>query len=147
MRGGVKIEEVNPDQDWESDSEAGSAASDSSDDADEGSPFDPNAESLADRFFALKDIVAPATRQAIADSASTTVSWIRWSAGLAGQAAWIVTTSALLVGLPAMLSIEGEGGLVMQEKEFMGQQAAPAAAFGAPAPGQPQATGVVPPGF
>ena len=93
---------MNPDQDWEDDSDAASSSgsdveSEVGDDA-----FDPSAESLADRFFALKDIVSPSTRAAIAETTHTTVEWTKWAAGLAGQAAWIVTTSALLVGLPAI---------------------------------------------
>lgn len=33
-----------------------------------------------------------------------------------------MTTSALMVGLPLLLSMEGEAGLVAQEKEYLGQQ-------------------------
>jgi hypothetical protein len=46
---------------------------------------------------------------------------VKWGGLKVGNAAWIVTTSALLVGLPLMLSIEGEAGIVQQEKDYMGQ--------------------------
>lgn len=66
-------------------------------------------------------MIPPTARAQIADAASATSSWIRWTAGKAGNAAWIVTTSALLVGMPLLLSIEGEAALVAQEKEFLNQ--------------------------
>ncbi|KAI5481923.1 hypothetical protein MNV49_000200 [Pseudohyphozyma bogoriensis] len=115
--------------------------------------YDPSQETLADRFYALKDIVPPSTRATIAGTAASTVDWARWSARKVGGAAWIVTTTALLVGLPLMLSIEGEAMLVEQEKQFHAQQAGAGGAApaypGAPtgAPSQVPATGIVPPGF
>ncbi|GJN94532.1 hypothetical protein Rhopal_007615-T1 [Rhodotorula paludigena] len=113
-------------------------------------PFDPSQETLADRFYALRDMIPPTARAQIADAASATSSWIRWTAGKAGNAAWIVTTSALLVGMPLLLSIEGEAALVAQEKEFLNQPGAPNP-YGAPAqpgaPGQATPQGLVPAGF
>lgn len=35
---------------------------------------------------------------------------------------WIVTTSALLVGLPLALSLEDEAKIVAQEQEMLAQQ-------------------------
>ncbi len=35
---------------------------------------------------------------------------------------WVVTTSALLVGLPFALAVEDESRIVAQEKEMMAQQ-------------------------
>lgn len=83
--------------------------------------FDPSKESYAERIAALKDMVSPTTRQQLADAASSTSAWVRWSLFKAGNVAWIATTSALLVGLPLLLSIEGEAALVQQEKEFLAQ--------------------------
>lgn len=84
--------------------------------------FDRNSESLSDRFLALKDIISPSTRLTISDSVSRTQAWVKFGAKKVGTGAWILTTTALLVGLPLVLSIEGEGALVAQEKEYMGQQ-------------------------
>ena len=39
-----------------------------------------------------------------------------------GNLVWIVTTSALLVGLPLALSLEDEAKIVAQEKEMLAQQ-------------------------
>lgn len=114
----VKIEEVS--DDWEDSSSTSSSDSLATEaDVDD---FDPSAETVLERFYALKDIVPPSTRASVSDTTDAIIGWVKWSVGLAGSAAWIITTSALLVGLPAMLSIEGEGALVAQEKEFLGQQ-------------------------
>ncbi|SCZ98143.1 BZ3500_MvSof-1268-A1-R1_Chr3-3g06606 [Microbotryum saponariae] len=129
------------------------AALDSDDDHDDDddddldlTPFDPSTETFSSRFYALKDMIPPSTRASLHTSASTLHSWA-WSLGTwGGSAAWIACTSAILVGLPLMLAIEGEAGLVQQELQYMGQQAATPQAqtqFAQPAqPGQ-----IVPPGF
>ena len=83
--------------------------------------YDPSQETLKERLYALKDMVPPETRKSIADSVSTATRWSKWTISKAGSAAWIVTTSALVVGLPLMLSIEGEAAIVQQEKEYLGQ--------------------------
>lgn len=84
--------------------------------------WNPDDETFYDRLAALKDVVPPATRHSLArrwaslyDGTKTTGRWL-------GGAAWVVTTSLLLVGLPMALSIEGETMLVAQEKEFERQQ-------------------------
>ncbi|KDE06291.1 hypothetical protein MVLG_03331 [Microbotryum lychnidis-dioicae p1A1 Lamole] len=126
------------------------AGLDSDDDDDDLSltAFDASTESFSSRFYALKDMIPPSTRASLHNSAATLHSWA-WSLGtLGGSAAWIACTSAILVGLPLMLAIEGEAGLVQQELQYMGQQAATPQAqtqtqFAQPAqPGQ-----IVPPGF
>lgn len=79
-------------------------------------------ETLADRLAALVDIVPPTTRQSIASKISTTASVVKTGGKLVGNIIWIVTTSALLVGLPLALSLEDEAKIVAQEKEMMAQQ-------------------------
>ena len=83
----------------------------------------PEAESLYERFAALVDIVPPTTRYAIRSNVSKTFSAAKTLSKLAGNVVWIVTTSALLVGLPLALSLEDESKIVAQEKEMMAQQA------------------------
>lgn len=118
----VNIQEVN-EADWEeASSDAGSEASSQSDSDLQLAPFDPSSETFSERFYALRDIIPPSTRVSLAEKAAATVDWIKWSGGKVGGAAWVVTTSALMVGLPLLLSMEGEAGLVAQEKEYMGQQ-------------------------
>jgi import receptor subunit TOM22 len=116
----VQIKEVN-DDDW---SDSSSVASDVELDDEEDSQlalYDPSQETLRERFAALKDIIPPTTRASIADSIAQAKAYTKWSVGKVGTAAWITCTSALLVGLPLLLSIEGEAAIVQQEKEFMAQ--------------------------
>ena len=54
---------------------------------------------------------------------SKTASVIKRGGKLVGNLVWIVTTSALLVGLPLALSLEDEAKIVAQEKEMLAQQA------------------------
>ena len=118
----VKVQEFQDDDAWSSaSSDIDDAASDISDSELQLAPFDPNQETFSERFYALKDMVSPSTRAAVSDAADSTVAWTKWTANKVGNAAWIVTTSALLVGLPLLLSIEGEGALVQQEKEYLAQ--------------------------
>jgi import receptor subunit TOM22 len=84
--------------------------------------FSPDAETLADRFYALKDIVAPSTRTRLASQYARTASWLKTGLTFTGNAVWVVTTSALLVGLPLALAMEDEARIVAQEKELQMQQ-------------------------
>lgn len=156
----VRVQEVSEDVDaWSSaSSDAGLDDNDSQlsqDEHDElvqlDANYDPSKETFAERIAALKDMVSPTTRQNIASAAAETTGWVKWSLFKAGNVAWIATTSALLVGLPLLLSIEGEAALVQQEKEYLAQPGAqnpygvPAAA---PAPGAaPPVGGAAPQGL
>jgi import receptor subunit TOM22 len=119
----VLVEEVKEDvivdreSDYETESEFSDDVSVASDD-----DFDPN-ETLAERIAALKDIVPPETRTAVAKSADAVVGWAKWAASGTGQVAWWVTTSALLVGLPLALAIEDEARITQQEREMQMQSA------------------------
>jgi import receptor subunit TOM22 len=84
--------------------------------------YNPQDETLGQRLYALKDMVSPATRQKIVSTWNTSTTWATWGGKLAGNAVWVVTTSALLVGLPLALAIENETMMVQQEKEMLAQQ-------------------------
>lgn len=79
-------------------------------------------ESFYDRLTALIDIVPPTTRQKISNRVSKTASVVKTTGKVVGNLIWIVTTSALLVGLPLALSLEDEAKIVAQEKEMLAQQ-------------------------
>jgi mitochondrial import receptor subunit TOM22 len=79
-------------------------------------------ESLYDRLTALRDIVPPSARHSISSKVSSTASFIKRGGKILGNIVWIVTTSALLVGLPLALSLEDEAKIVAQEKEMLAQQ-------------------------
>ncbi|KAF9527561.1 mitochondrial outer membrane translocase complex, subunit Tom22 [Crepidotus variabilis] len=108
-------------------------------------------ESFLDRIAALKDIVPPSTRHSISTRVSKTASFFKRSTKLVGNIVWVVTTSALLVGLPLALALEDEAKIVQQEKEMLEQQQgaqqmmAPSLYAPGGEPGQSKA--LVPPGF
>lgn len=79
-------------------------------------------ESFYERIVALADIIPPATRQSISNQFSKTTSFVKTSSKVVGSIVWIVTTSALLIGLPLALSLEDEAKVVQQEKELLAQQ-------------------------
>ena len=79
-------------------------------------------ETFYERIVALADIIPPSTRQSISNSVSKTTSFVQITSRLVGNVIWIVTTSALLIGLPLALSLEDEAKVVQQEKEFLAQQ-------------------------
>jgi import receptor subunit TOM22 len=79
-------------------------------------------ETIYDRLSALVDIVPPSTRHNISTKVSNTTSFFKKTGKVVGNIVWIVTTSALLVGLPLALSLEDEAKIVAQEREMMAQQ-------------------------
>lgn len=79
-------------------------------------------ESIFQRIAALKDIVPPSTRRSLSHTFSTAYVYAAFGGKLAGKLAWVVTTSALLVGLPYALAVEGEAAVVQQERDFAQQQ-------------------------
>jgi import receptor subunit TOM22 len=116
----VLLRENEHDSEFETDSVA---ASDDllSDDEDE--DFSLEDETFYDRVVALKDIVPPQTRSAIAANVEGAKGWVSWGFQKTGAIAWIVSTSALLVGLPLALAIEDETRITQQEREMQAQSA------------------------
>jgi import receptor subunit TOM22 len=109
-------------EDAQSDAETESNVSDDiSDISDDDDFFDPNSESIYDRVVALKDIVSPKTRSSLSQTLQSAQAWASWGWYSAGSVAWVVSTSALLVGLPLALAIEDETRIVQQEREMQMQ--------------------------
>ena len=81
----------------------------------------PADETLLERIAALKDIVPPTTRHNIATKLSASGSFLKRSGKVVGNIVWVLTTSALLVGLPMALSLEGEAAVIEQEKAMLAQ--------------------------
>jgi import receptor subunit TOM22 len=79
-------------------------------------------ETVFHRIAALIDIIPPGLRHALSSRLSKTASVVKQTGKIAGNVVWIVTTSALLVGLPLALSLEDEAKIVAQEKEMLAQQ-------------------------
>ena len=121
----VAVEEVRDaslPQEHESDYETDSAGSDAISVSDVEDDDDIANETYKDRLIALKDIVSPSTRLEAVRKWQQATSWVSTGGMWAGNAVWIITTSALLVGLPLALAIEDEARIVGQEKELQMQQ-------------------------
>jgi len=110
-------------------------------------------ETVYDRIVALVDIVPPTTRHNISSQFSRATSFIKRGSKLAGNIVWIITTSALLVGLPLALTLEDEAKIVAQEQEMLAQQQGAQQMLGGqaslypPPPSHNQPKALIPPGF
>ncbi|KAK5000100.1 mitochondrial import receptor subunit Tom22 [Elasticomyces elasticus] len=123
----VKLEEVideeftrsqpGPDaeDDWDTDSD--SEISDSESD------FIPD-ETLADRISALQDIIPPQQRKFLSSTLSTATSWLQTGIRYGGKTLWVVSTSALLLGVPWALAFAEEQQMQEMEREMRAQQGA-----------------------
>lgn len=76
----------------------------SSDDED----YVPVEESFTDRLYALRDIIPATTRNAITSKISTTTAWVHSGLLFAGNTLWVVSTTALLFGVPWALAYGDE---------------------------------------
>ncbi|KAG9246089.1 mitochondrial outer membrane translocase complex, subunit Tom22 [Calycina marina] len=75
-------------------------------------------ETFADRLLALRDIVPPTTRSFIYQKVDTTASWIKSGLVFSGKGLWVLSTSALLLGVPWALAFAEEQQMVEMEKEM-----------------------------
>ncbi|KAL7946882.1 mitochondrial outer membrane translocase complex, subunit Tom22 [Trichoderma barbatum] len=82
------------------------------------SDFDPSDETLAERLYALRDIIPPTTRGWVSSrvNAVTSAAWSVLSFG--GKGAWVITTSALFLGVPFALSFAEDQQLTAMEQEY-----------------------------
>jgi import receptor subunit TOM22 len=86
------------------------------------SNYDPAEESLADRLYALRDIVPPTTRGWIWDKVESATSMVKSTIFFAGRATWAISVSALLVGVPFALAYgEDQNMMAMEQEERMRQ--------------------------
>ncbi|GAB7339212.1 hypothetical protein MBLNU457_5871t1 [Dothideomycetes sp. NU457] len=121
----VKLEEVldeefnkeqpmEGEEDWDTDDE--SIASSDSDDV--------PSETLYDRLVALRDIIPPHQRRALSSAWDTTSSWASTGLSFGGKTLWVVSTSALLLGVPWALAFAEEQQMAEMEREMKMQQSA-----------------------
>lgn len=82
------------------------------------SDFDPTNETLAERLYALRDIVPPTTRAWVAGHVETLSSATWTTLSFAGKATWVITTSALFFGVPFALSFGEDQQLEVMEQEY-----------------------------
>jgi len=109
---------VGGEDDWDtdSDSDASETSSLASDDV--------TSESLYDRIIALQDILPPTQRRFITSTINTTGSWLKSGLTFSGKALWVVSTSALLLGVPWALAYAEEQQMIEMEREMKMQQSA-----------------------
>jgi import receptor subunit TOM22 len=81
-------------------------------------------ESFADRIAALADIVPPTYRKKLSSAANTTYDWTASSLSFSGKALWVISTSALLLGIPWALAFSEEQQMQEMEREMRMQQGA-----------------------
>ncbi|KAI9743141.1 MAG: mitochondrial import receptor protein [Claussenomyces sp. TS43310] len=78
----------------------------------------PIEETIADRLLALKDMIPPTTRSYISNAVSTTTGYVKGGLGFSGKALYVLSTSALLLGVPWALAFAEEQQIVEMEKEM-----------------------------
>jgi len=82
------------------------------------SDYDPINESLSERIYALRDMVSPQTRGTISNAVSTTTNAVRSVLSFGGKTLWVVSSSALLLGVPWALAWAEEQQVMEMEKEM-----------------------------
>lgn len=79
-------------------------------------------ETIWERISALRDIIPPSTRRSISQKVNSITGYggvtLLWS----GRAAWVLTTTLLLWGLPYSLAVEDEMRITQQERDLNSQQ-------------------------
>ncbi|KAK3046632.1 mitochondrial import receptor subunit Tom22 [Extremus antarcticus] len=125
----VQLEEVEDDElnqsqpgptkeeedEWDTDTESDISEVDDADDLDE---------TLLDRIVALKDIVPPTYRKQLSNATEKGYSWASSALSLSGKTLWVVSTSALLLGVPWALAFSEEQQVQEMEREMRMQQSA-----------------------
>jgi mitochondrial import receptor subunit TOM22 len=81
-------------------------------------------ETFVDRITALRDVIPPKQRAALSSTFHTTYSWLRGGLLFGGKSLWVISTSALLLGVPWALAFAEEQQMIEMEKEMKMQQSA-----------------------
>ncbi|KAF3903488.1 hypothetical protein ABW20_dc0108520 [Dactylellina cionopaga] len=98
------------------DGEGGDDASDTS------SIADLDSETFYDRIVALKDIIPPSRRAQLSRSFDSTYGLFSSGLTFGGKSLWVLSTSALLLGVPYVLAWTEEQQMIEMEKEMQMQQ-------------------------
>ncbi|KAI0976118.1 mitochondrial outer membrane translocase complex, subunit Tom22 [Xylaria arbuscula] len=84
----------------------------------EESEYDPTDETFAERLYALRDIVPPHTRGYISNTISTAGNAVKSVLSFSGKSLWVISSSALLLGIPWALAWAEEQQVLEMEKEM-----------------------------
>ncbi|KAI1505584.1 mitochondrial outer membrane translocase complex, subunit Tom22 [Biscogniauxia marginata] len=82
------------------------------------SDYDPENETFGERLYALRDIVPPQTRGYIAGKISSATSTVKSILSFSGKTLWVISSSALLLGVPWALAWAEEQQVLEMEKEM-----------------------------
>lgn len=82
----------------------------------------PEEETLTERILALRDIIPPTTRTYISNTVESTTNWVKSGLLFSGKTLWVVSTSALLLGVPWALAFAEEQQMVEMEKEMRARE-------------------------
>ena len=74
-------------------------------------------ETIYERLVALKDMVPPKHRARLASAFNVTYSLISGSLAFGGRSLWILSTSAIMLGVPYALAVGEEQQMLEMEKE------------------------------
>ena len=77
----------------------------------------PESETIGDRIYALRDMIAPSTRQKLSTNVSTAGRWTWSGLCFGGRATFVVVTAVLFYGIPFTLSVAEESSILEMEKE------------------------------
>lgn len=81
-------------------------------------------ETFFERLSALQDMIPASTRRSVSSKANTISSWFKSGLSMGGKTLWVVSTSALLLGVPWALAYSEEQMIVEQERaELQAQRA------------------------
>ncbi|KAK3322200.1 mitochondrial import receptor subunit tom22 [Apodospora peruviana] len=81
------------------------------------SNWEPVDETFAERLAALRDLIPATTRGWVWNKVTTTTDVVKTTLGFAGRAAWAVSVSALLLGVPFALAYADEQQMLAMEEE------------------------------
>lgn len=105
--------------DWD---DASSTTSDASSDV--SSILAPEDETLWERISALQDIIPASQRRFAVKSYSNVTSWFGTGLSVGAKCLWVVSSSALLLGVPWALAYAEEQQMIEMEREMRMQQSA-----------------------
>ncbi|KAI8050534.1 mitochondrial import receptor subunit Tom22-domain-containing protein [Syncephalis plumigaleata] len=133
-------EEMMEEEEEEDEEDAKRSINDVSDVEDEDEDDDYLDETFLERVAALKEIIPLSTRHFVSRQADRVVSTCWQVKSFVGALSWVITTSALMIGVPLVLELEREQQYVQYEKEMQLQQQG----LQPQMPGQPLAPDVMP---
>jgi mitochondrial import receptor subunit TOM22 len=82
------------------------------------SDFDAEAETIWDRLYALRDIIPATTRGWISHRVGLSANFTRTALWFGARAFYVVSTSALLIGVPFALAYAEDQNLAAMEQEY-----------------------------